>query len=321
MSFIDVGDHVNHEKALKEIRDLVGGTDSNMIRHAARELQLLGEEPTVVLGYLKMIQIFADMGHSGGSASVFIPTFNRLLEQRNLMPLTDDPEEWMHHTAETWGEPGGVWQNVRNGEAFSDDGGKTYTLLSEEAPVKDGHKPIHISHDHTKPFTYGEDNELSEPLTSGSTEESDIFGVEEPDISGAVSAVEELCNAIRLTVEYVGVDTLQPIDGWSWFDALKKYAPDMAQAFLDSPYSNVDVMYVEPSDGKYVKIITERGNFEDNEPIFIFRGRDMFTPQVLKFYAMLCKDEGATAEHIAAIKKHRKNIEAWQLENGSKMPD
>lgn len=321
MSFIDVDDHVNREKALKEIRDFVGGTDSNMIRHAARELQLLGEEPTVVLGYLKMIQIFADMGHSGGSASVFIPTIVRLLEQRNLMPLTDDPEEWMHHTSEVWGEPGGVWQNVRNGEAFSDDGGKTYTLLSEEAPVKDSHKPIHISHDHTKPFIYGEDNELSEPLTSGSTEESDIFGVEEPDISGAVSAVEELCNAIRLTVEYVGVDTLQPIDGWSWFDALKKYAPDMAQAFLDSPYSNVDVMHVEPEDGKYGKIITERGHFEDNEPVFLIRGRDKFATVVMQHYIDLCEAGGATMEHINGVIVQKLVIAEWQLENGSKMPD
>ena len=38
---------------------------------------------------------------------------------------------------------------------------------------------------------------------------------------------DELCEAIRLTVEYVGTETLCPVEGWSWFDALTKYRPDM----------------------------------------------------------------------------------------------
>ena len=121
------------EAAKDDVQKIVDETprESNLMIHARRELELLGEEPEIVEGYLKMIQIFADMGHSGGSASVFIPTLTRLLQFKNLKPLTDDPDEWFHHTAEAWGEPGGVWQNVRNSEAFSDDGGKTYTLLSE----------------------------------------------------------------------------------------------------------------------------------------------------------------------------------------------
>lgn len=156
MSLINANDQIDQEKARNEIHELVVASSSETIKHASRELQLLGEEPTVVLGYLKMIQIFADMGLSGGSAAVFVPTLCRLLEQRNLTPLTDDPEEWYHHTQEVWPEPGGVWQNIRNGEAFSSDGGKTYTLLSDEVTVKDGHRVIHISHDHTKPFAYVE---------------------------------------------------------------------------------------------------------------------------------------------------------------------
>lgn len=40
-------------------------------------------------------------------------------------------------------------------------------------------------------------------------------------------AVAELCNAIRLTVEYVGTETLHPNKGWSWYDALNKYRPDI----------------------------------------------------------------------------------------------
>lgn len=41
-------------------------------------------------------------------------------------------------------------------------------------------------------------------------------------------AIRELCEAIRLSVEYVGLDRLQPHEGWSWYDALVKYAPETA---------------------------------------------------------------------------------------------
>ena len=97
---------------------------SNLVEHAKRELELVGEEPEFIDGLLKVIQAFADMGHSGGSASVAIPVINELLQFKNLKPLTDNSDEWM-----LVGEQ--MWQNVRNSEAFSDDGGKTYYLLSE----------------------------------------------------------------------------------------------------------------------------------------------------------------------------------------------
>lgn len=53
------------------------------------------------------------------------------------------------------------------------------------------------------------------------------------EYAAADDPVEELCNAIRLTVEYVGTAMLPPIEGWSWFDALKRYRPKMAQAFTN----------------------------------------------------------------------------------------
>lgn len=104
-------------------------TPSNCVNHARRELELIGEEPETVEGYLRMIQIFSDMGHSGGSAYFFIPTLTRLLQFKNLRDLSNDPEEWME-IAEEIGGPS-LWQNRRCSEAFSNDGGKTYTLLSE----------------------------------------------------------------------------------------------------------------------------------------------------------------------------------------------
>ncbi len=65
---------------------------SNLVEHARRELELVGEEEEFIEGYLKVIQAFADMGHSGGSASVAIPVIQTLLQFKNLKPLTDNPE-------------------------------------------------------------------------------------------------------------------------------------------------------------------------------------------------------------------------------------
>jgi hypothetical protein len=105
---------------------------SNLVMHAKRELEIIGEEPDVIRGYLKVIQAFADMNHSGGSASVAIPVINELLQFHNLAPLTNNPAEWVEVFDNTW-------QNSRMGEAFSEDGGRTYYLLGDDR------KHIHTS--------------------------------------------------------------------------------------------------------------------------------------------------------------------------------
>lgn len=125
---------------------------SNLIDHAKRELALINEEPEFVEAYLKIVEIFAGMGHSGGSAEIAATVIHQLLQQQNLYPLTDDPNEWVFQSNEKYGLPedawnngrGGIWQNTRLGEAFSSDGGKSYYLLCE---TEDTSKPsiIHKS--------------------------------------------------------------------------------------------------------------------------------------------------------------------------------
>ena len=117
----------------------VPSTESNLVAHARCELELVnsraqpGDEYSQndIDGFLKVIQAFADMGHSGGSAPFAIGIISDLLQYKPLAPLTDDPDEWEFHGEEKWGEKGGVWQNKRHSEAFSHDGGKSYYLLSE----------------------------------------------------------------------------------------------------------------------------------------------------------------------------------------------
>lgn len=117
--------------------------DSNLVQHARRELEMLGEDSYTINGYLEMITVFAKMGHSGGSASVFIPTLNQLLQFKNLMPLTNDPDEWMQVGSAVTGTFD-IWQNRRNAEAFSHNGGQSYYLLSEGGNDKNP-RPLHAS--------------------------------------------------------------------------------------------------------------------------------------------------------------------------------
>ena len=116
----------------------------NLVEHAKLELKLAGIEPEYVGPILDMVRIFADMGHSGTSAEITATIVKDLLDYKNLIPLTDNPEEWTHHGAEIWGEKGGIWQNVRNARAFSRDGGKHYWLL-EDRPGQKTDKELHTS--------------------------------------------------------------------------------------------------------------------------------------------------------------------------------
>jgi len=96
---------------------------SNLVDHARRELALIKEDEDTTRGILAVIQAFADMGHSGGSAAICIPRIEKLLRYDNLSPLTNDPDEWN-------AVGNSMFQSNRNPAAFSQDGGKTYWLLS-----------------------------------------------------------------------------------------------------------------------------------------------------------------------------------------------
>lgn len=113
-------------------------SSSNLVNHAKRELEIIGEDQDVIEGYLKVIQAFADMGHSGGSASVAIPVINTLLQFKPLSSITNDPGDWLDRS--DYGAP--LWQNIRDSEAFSEDGGQTYYLLSE---ISEGKRVMHIA--------------------------------------------------------------------------------------------------------------------------------------------------------------------------------
>lgn len=118
-------------------------SDSELVRHARRELEAIGQfkgDPEFADSIVKAVEAFAAYGHSGGSAGAGIAMLHELLQFHNLGPLTDHPEEWMHVGAQDPRTPtgaGDVWQSRRRADAFSEDGGKTYYCLDEEG------QPVH----------------------------------------------------------------------------------------------------------------------------------------------------------------------------------
>lgn len=124
--------------------------ESNLVLHARRELELLGSQPEIDEHVMQIVEIFSRAGHSGSSAYYTIELISRLLSYQNLTPLTDNPDEWECHDEGVSGVPGGLWQNKRNGEAFSNDGGVTYYLLNEGANANNP-LPLHHSNSfHTR---------------------------------------------------------------------------------------------------------------------------------------------------------------------------
>lgn len=105
--------------------------ESNLVLHAMRELSGMGypgsDKMNRQMAYdiMDLVIRFSQQGHSGMSASYSLQTLQRLLNFENLNPLTTDPADWI-------GVGDMIWQNRRRGEAFSNDAGKTYYLLSEE---------------------------------------------------------------------------------------------------------------------------------------------------------------------------------------------
>lgn len=68
-------------------------------------------------------------------------------------------------------------------------------------------------------------------------------------------------------------------------------------------------------DGKYGKVTTEYGDIPDDEPVIVFRARDVLSPQVLQGYLMLCQDAGSPKRHLALVAAALGRFLAWQDAN------
>ena len=74
-------------------------------------------------------------------------------------------------------------------------------------------------------------------------------------------------------------------------------------------------------DGKYGEVTTEFGQFEKDEPVVVFRGRDKLLPDLLKVYKILCEVAGSPEHHLNLIHQSAQRVRNWQRSNYSKVPD
>jgi hypothetical protein len=112
----------------------------DLVEHARRELERAQMDPKVKEDYLKILRLVSRINRSGIPPVFNITTLFRLLHRQNLTPLTDAPEEWMLVRPDIWEIE--QWQNCRNDDAWSYDGGKTYWLMSESFR-RNGKRKLH----------------------------------------------------------------------------------------------------------------------------------------------------------------------------------
>lgn len=99
---------------------------SNLVDHARKELEILGEDPEFAESIVNAVRAFSEFGHSGASASIATDILLRVLRYENLTALTNDPDEWAYITKEQGGTTRALYQSRRNPAMFSNDGGATH---------------------------------------------------------------------------------------------------------------------------------------------------------------------------------------------------
>ena len=112
-----------------------------MSKHAIGELSLIKEDPKIILWYVSVIEAFNIMQLPPEASDHCVGTLTQLLRYGNLAPLTDEPKEWIQIGDE-------LWQSIRNRDAFSNNGGKTYKLYSENNDVE--HETFKTGEEHVE---------------------------------------------------------------------------------------------------------------------------------------------------------------------------
>lgn len=115
---------------------------SNLVEHAKRELAILrGPEAApdemqdaIEAHVLKMVEMFADEGHSGSSANYSLSILNKVLAFEPITPLTGGDDEW-NEIAEQNGKP--LYQNNRCSRVFK-EGDNAYDIQGKVFRDPDG---------------------------------------------------------------------------------------------------------------------------------------------------------------------------------------
>lgn len=102
---------------------------NNYEKHALREFKAAGwidenekfndeMQEMICMHVMKLLEVFADEGHSGTSAPYAIDLFSKLAKFEPLTPLTGEDWEW-NDVSEMCQEP--TWQNKRASNVFKNE--------------------------------------------------------------------------------------------------------------------------------------------------------------------------------------------------------
>jgi hypothetical protein len=70
-------------------------------------------------------------------------------------------------------------------------------------------------------------------------------------------------------------------------------------------------------DPEYGVVITEHGDIPPDEPVVLFRARDIHLPALLLAYRKLCEAGGSPERHLRMADRARGLAQAWQRMNRS----
>lgn len=105
--------------------------DKTLRRHAHKELELLNIEQNypdahhVIKTIVDTLEDFREK-HGEQEAGYIMDMFEMLLKGHNLAPITDNPDDWEYLSEAE------VWQNFRNPNVYSTDGGRTWFDVRED---------------------------------------------------------------------------------------------------------------------------------------------------------------------------------------------
>lgn len=74
-------------------------------------------------------------------------------------------------------------------------------------------------------------------------------------------------------------------------------------------------------DNKYGRVTTEFGEFEEDEPVVIFRATDKLLPKVLMYYHLFCLKAGSPRHHLDLILDTLAVVRQWQDKHPVRTPN
>ncbi|MCU1656137.1 MAG: hypothetical protein JWO57_793 [Pseudonocardiales bacterium] len=75
-----------------------------------------------------------------------------------------------------------------------------------------------------------------------------------------------------------------------------------------------------PKDLKYGRVTLEHSTIGEDEPVVVFRAQDDLLPAVLEHYRLLCEQNGSPRRHLGGIDAAREQVEAWQRDHYTQVP-